>query len=69
MDMNMNIPTCNPHKKKVLLWGPDAEISLEEVNQLILNPIKLANQGPVVRRVDNFIQRINPYPTDKIGTF
>ena len=23
-------------------------------------------QGPVVRRVDNFIQRINPYPVDKI---
>ena len=22
--------------------------------------------GPVVRRVDNFTQRINPYPVDKI---
>ena len=27
------------------------------------------HQGPVVQRVDNFIQRINPYPVDKIGTF
>ena len=27
------------------------------------------NQGPVVRRVDNFIQQINPYPVDKIGAF
>ena len=25
--------------------------------------------GPVVRRVDTFIQRINPYPVDKIGAF
>ena len=25
--------------------------------------------GPVVQRVDNFIQRINPYPVDKIGAF
>ena len=25
--------------------------------------------GPVVRRMDNFIQRINPYPADKIGAF
>ena len=25
--------------------------------------------GPVVRRVDNFTQRINPYPADKIGAF
>ena len=24
------------------------------------------DQGPVVRRVDNFIQQINPYPVDKI---
>ena len=24
-------------------------------------------QGPVVQRMDNFIQRINPYPVDKIG--
>ena len=27
------------------------------------------NLCPVVRRVDNFIQRINPYPADKIGAF
>ena len=27
------------------------------------------NQGPVVRRVDNFIQQINPYLVDKIGAF
>ena len=25
--------------------------------------------GPVVRRVDNFIQQINPYPADKLGAF
>ena len=25
--------------------------------------------GPVVRRVDNFIQRRNPYPADKMGAF
>ena len=25
--------------------------------------------GPVVQRVDNFIQQINPYPVDKIGAF
>ena len=25
--------------------------------------------GPVVRRVDNFIQQINPYSTDRIGAF
>ena len=24
--------------------------------------------GPVARRVDNFIQRINPYPVDKISS-
>ena len=30
---------------------------------------KVLDQGPVVRRVDNFIQRINPYPVDKIGAF
>ena len=27
------------------------------------------HQGPVVRRVDNFIQQINLYPADKIGAF
>ena len=27
------------------------------------------NQDPVIRRVDNFIQRINPYPADEIGVF
>ena len=26
-------------------------------------------QVPVVRRVDNFIQRINPHPADKVGAF
>ena len=31
--------------------------------------ICLTTQGSVVRRVDNFIQRINPYPVDKIGAF
>ena len=30
---------------------------------------QLINQGPVVQSVDNFIQRINPYPADKISTF
>ena len=26
-------------------------------------------QGPVVQRVDNFTQQINPYPVDKTGMF
>ena len=30
---------------------------------------KPVDQGPVVRRVDNIIQRINSYPADKIGAF
>ena len=30
---------------------------------------KKKHLGPVVRRVDNFIQRINSYPADKIGAF
>ena len=29
----------------------------------------LGRQGPVVRRVDNFILQINPYPADKIDSF
>ena len=28
-----------------------------------------AQQGPVVRRVDNFIQQMNPYPADKTGAY
>ena len=32
----------------------------------LVDPV-LTNQGPVVRRVDNFIQWINPYPADKMG--
>ena len=31
--------------------------------------VKKKHLGPVVRRVDNFIQRINSYPADKIGAF
>ena len=27
------------------------------------------HQGPVVRTVDNFMQRINPFPADKLGAF
>ena len=29
----------------------------------------VSDLGPVVRRVDNFIQLINPYPVDKTGVF
>ena len=35
----------------------------------IVSPLLRLLQGPVVRRLDNCIQRINPYPVDKIWSF
>ena len=34
--------------------------------QMLKWDLALTILGPVVQRVDNFIQRINPYPEDKI---
>ena len=43
-----------------IVWaGKSSQTDKSETNRL----------GPVVRRVDNFVQRINPYPADKIGAF
>ena len=54
---------------------PFALTTFVQIYLLLHVTIKYVNRcenkelGPIVRRVDNFIQLINPYPEDKIGAF
>ena len=49
------------HAWNLCFWDPEMA-TVQGIELLCV----IINQGPVVRSLDNFIQQINPYPTDII---
>ena len=77
MENCQNLKSTNLVKRKALQVAPPATFtngSVAEVDKwcwmmFYCSEGRLRVQGPVVQRVNSFIQRINSYTADKIGTF